>query len=126
LNGWQDFETSWVEISHNIEGKEERTVKQMDTTSIVQAVADALDRDVVHKEGDINNTIITDYITHIFYPKGTEIQIDEEALYELGVILIAIDSIPADRSEGNRSGGQSHQRVYNPRSLVDALLDLAA
>ena len=125
LNGWQDFETSWVEISNNIEGKEERTVKQMDTTSIVQAVADALDRDVVQKEGDINNTIITDYITHIFYPKGTEIQIDEEALYEL-VILSAIDSIPADMSEGNRSGGNSHQRVYNPRSLVDALLDLAA
>ncbi|KAL7466202.1 hypothetical protein ACHAXS_006489 [Conticribra weissflogii] len=93
---------------------------------------------------------VTDYITHILYPIGTEIEIDEQSLYEVclsrqrvrekllcqsmstkrevvsRITVVGVASIPANRcSDGRRSGGQSHLRVFDPRALVDSLLDLA-
>ena len=85
--------------------------------------------------------LVTDYITHIFYPVGTEIDIDELSLanfcaarrqqgrgQECAAIQVrGIESIPADTcSEGSKSGGQSHHRVFDPRALVSALLDLTS
>ena len=126
LNGWHDCETSWVES--NKDGSEQ-VVKQMNTNSIVKAVINALDQDDIHRnngDGD-SNTITTDYITHIFYPIGTEIDIDEQSLLKLGIEVRGIESIPANTcSEGSRSGGQSHHVVYDTKCLVDALLSLAA
>jgi hypothetical protein len=142
LNGWYDCETSWTDSSGDDEGNCE--VRQMDASSIVKAVVDALDQG-----GDadgVSISLVTDYITHIFYPIGTEINIDEQLLATLceqylyrksqsitlehrqdqQIIQIrGIDSIPANTcSEGIRSGGQTHHRVFNPRALVDELLKI--
>ena len=132
LNGWHDCETSWVEASN--EDGSKQVVKQMHANSIVQAVINALDQDSVHSNNDDNDdeengssTITTDYITHIFYPIGTEIDIDEQSLLKLGIEVRGIESIPANTcSEGSRSGGQYHHVVYDTKCLVDALLSLAA
>ena len=93
----------------------------------------ALDQDGIstsNNDDDEENgssTITTDYITHIFYPIGTEIDIDEQSLLKLGIEVRGIESIPANTcSEGSRSGGQSHHVVYDTKCLVDALLSLAA
>ena len=134
LNGWHDCETSWVEKSNEDDGSSKQVVKQMNANSIVQAVIDALDQDGSHSNNDDDDdedngssTITTDYITHIFYPLGTEIDIDEQSLLKLGIEVRGIESIPANTcSEGSRSGGQSHHVVYDTKCLVDALLSLAA
>jgi len=129
LNGWHDCETSWVETSNDEDGSKQ-VVKQMNANSIVQAVINALGQDGIHSnddEDDNGSTITTDYITHIFYPIGTEIDIDEESLLNLGIEVRGIESIPANTcSEGSRSGGQSHHIVYDTKCLVDALLSLTA
>jgi len=127
LNGWHDCETSWVETLDEDGSKQ---VKQMDADSIVQAVINALDQDGINSSNDNDENgsskISTDYITHIFYPIGTEIDIDEHSLLKLGIEVRGIDSIPANTcSEGSRSGGQSHHVVYDTKCLVDALLSLA-
>lgn len=126
LNGWHDCETSWVET--NYEDGSKQVVKQMNANSIVQAVINALNQDGDHSNNDEeDSTISTDYITHIFYPIGTEIDIDEQSLLKLGIEVRGIESIPANTcSEGSRSGGQSHHVVYDTKCLVDALLSLAA
>jgi len=134
LNGWHDSETSWVEASGGGDG--ERAVKRMDSMDFVEAVVDALTR------GDDANGHVTDYITHIFYPIGTEIEIDERALADfctswhqqklqqwgdVAIQVRGIKSIPADTcSDGSRSGGRAHHRVFDPRALVDALLQLTS
>jgi len=127
LNGWHDCETSWAET--NDEDGSKQVVKQMNANSIVQAVINALDQDGMHTNDDENSssTITTDYITHIFYPIGTEMDIDEQSLLKLGIEVRGIESIPANTClEGSRSGGQSHHVVYDTKCLVDALLSLAA
>lgn len=53
-------------------------MRQLDASSIVKAVVDALDQG-----GDVDSngssvSLVTDYITHTFYPIGTEIEIDEQ------------------------------------------------
>ena len=119
LNGWHDQETSFA--AHNDDG--ELVVNQMDATSIVQAVVDALNQ----YENREEDHPITDYVTHLCYPHGTEISIDEQLLADDGLRLKEIESIPANScSEGSRSGGQSHHPVFDPRALVDELLCLAA
>jgi len=129
LNGWHDCETSWVET--NEEDGSEQVVKQMNANSIVQAVINALNQDGDHNSSNDNDEdngsiITTDYITHIFYPIGTEIDIDEQALLKLGIEVRGIESIPANTcSEGSRSGVQSYHVVYDTKCLVDALLSLA-
>ena len=126
LNGWHDCETSWVETLD--EDGSKQVVKQMDANSIVQAVINALDQDGDHTNNDEEgSTISTDYITHIFYPMGTEIDIDEQSLLNLGIEVRGIESIAANTcSEGSRSGGQPHHVVFDTKCLVDALLSLAA
>lgn len=134
LNGWHDSETSWAEACDN----EDRVVKRMDATHFAKAVVDAL-----HANGGVGDSdrtpLVTDYITHIFYPVGTEIGVDEKALTDFCnsrhqqqqpkrecIVIRGIESIPADScSDGSRSGGLAYHRVFNPRALVDALLDLA-
>jgi hypothetical protein len=144
LNGWIDYETSWTESSFGDEG-EESLVRQMDASSIVQAVVEALDQGVgVDRNGE-SISLVTDYITHIFYPSGTEVVVDEQQLETLCeqylhrdgrmvehrqdhpfIQVRGINSIPANScSEGIRSGGLTHHRVFDPRALVDALLSLA-
>jgi len=144
LNGWHDHETSWADSSCSGSDNGELIVRRMNATSIVQAVVQALDQGNNDKAN--NNTkiipLVTDYITHIFYPSGTEIDIDEKSLAEYCmsrnqaaaqthdhhtfIQIGEIESIPANTcSEGRRSGGTSHQYVFNPRALVDALLGLA-
>jgi len=114
------------------------------------------ERDANHfdkEEGGFGSKVIpsvTDYITHIVYPIGTEIEIDEQSLYEVclsrervrekllrpsgtterknadRITVVGVRSIPANIcSDGRRSGGQSHLRVFDPRALVDSLLNLA-
>jgi hypothetical protein len=149
LNGWHDCETSWAESSATGDG--ERIVKKMDATAIVKALVDALDQGEVYAAGsdDVDDNdvadrhipLVTDYVTHIFYPVGTEINLDELSLVNFctarqqqgrgkectAIQIRAIESIPADTcSEGSKSGGQSHHRVFDPRALVDALLDLTS
>lgn len=42
------------------------------------------------------------------------------------ITVVGVRSIPANIcSDGRRSGGQSHLRVFDPRALVDSLLNLA-
>ncbi len=141
LNGWHDYETSWTESSGD--GDDVSIVKQMDASSIVKAVVDALDQGGDVGRNGLSVSLATDYITHIFYPIGTEIDIDEQLLAkylrrnEQSILaerrqdhpfiqIRAIDSIPAHTcSEGIRSGGQTHHRVFDPRALVDAFIDLA-
>ncbi|KAL7543790.1 hypothetical protein ACHAXR_013241 [Thalassiosira sp. AJA248-18] len=142
LNGWHDSETSWAEPSRSDNG--ERIVKRMDATSFVEAVVDALDQERLSTRLDSQDDnsdsdsgpipLVTDYITHILFPVGTEIDIDETSLNKYcmrrqgnpAIHVRGIDSIPADTCvEGSRSGGQSHHRVFDPHALVDALLDLA-
>jgi hypothetical protein len=152
LNGWHDYETSWADSScsgSDDDNGGELIVRRMDATSIVQAVVQALDQgNYSNDEVDDNSTtkiipLVTDYITHIFYPSGTEIDIDEKSLAEYCmsrdqagetydhhhhtfIQIREIESIPADTcSEGRRSGGTSNQYVFNPQALVDALLGLA-
>ena len=177
LNGWHDHETTFMETSSD----GDTAVKSMDATSIVQAVVHAFDRGGIlsgvysksqfswdDSDEQLNNDdenssddgrvlepipLITDYITHIFYPIGTEIEIDEQSLHELCVSrrvsasagiadhlnkkfiesnrdhisIIGIPSIPADQCvEGKRSGGRNDHRVFEAGKLVDALLDLAS
>ena len=55
----------------------------MDATSIVQAVVDALNQD--------KNRPITDCVTHLCYPHGTEISIDEQLLTKDGIQLKEIE-----------------------------------
>mmetsp|Transcript_33837 Transcript_33837/g.59394 ORF Transcript_33837/g.59394 Transcript_33837/m.59394 type:complete len:781 (+) Transcript_33837:74-2416(+) len=145
LNGWHDSETSWAESSGS-DDDGDRTLKRMDATSFVKAVVDALYHtgSDVHRGDDVNSDVgdssptplVTDYITHILYPIGTEIEINEQSLAEscnsrrqqqrIELQVRGIESIPADTcSEGSRSGGLAHHRVFDPRALVDALLDLA-
>ena len=133
LNGWHDCETSWNESFH---GNDE--VRNMDASSIVKAVVDSLDQGC---NGQLASQV-TDYITHIFYPIGTEVHVDEQSLATLCeeyghtnkishqkhpfIQIRGIESIPANTcSEGIRSGGQVQHRVFDPPTLVDALLDLA-
>ena len=133
LNGWYDCETCWSDPSVGDDG-----VRRMELTSIVKAVVQALDSSV-KVGGSDRPPLVTDYITHIFYPIGTEIKIDDESLAEFCMLrgqhlcqqdhtfiqIHGIESIPADTcSEGSRSGGQSHQRIFDPHALVDALLGL--
>jgi cathepsin L len=149
LNGWHDYETSWADSScsgSDDNDGDELIVRRMNATSIVQAVVQALDQGNSNDEVDDNSTriipLVTDYITHIFYPSGTEIDIDEKSLAEYCmsrdqagetydhhhtfIQIREIESIPANTcSEGRRSGGTSNQYVFNPRALVDALLGLA-
>lgn len=135
LNGWHDSETSWAEASETDAG--DRVVKKMDATYFVRAVVDALCANGGVGDGGQNNSV-ADYLTHIFYPVGSEIEIDEGALAAycnaqqhqrddcFAIQIKGIESIPADTcSEGCRSGGLAHHRVFDPRALVDALLDLA-
>ena len=117
----------------------------MDATSFVEAIVDALDQG--KEEDDDSSGIckgqrpsVTDYITHLLYPLGTEISIDNASLNKLctergqqsnhphaSIQVMGIPSIPANEcSEGSRSGGKSNHRVFDTRSLVDALLDLAS
>ncbi|KAL7548534.1 hypothetical protein ACHAWF_011820 [Thalassiosira exigua] len=138
LNGWHDSETSWAEPRDG----GDPIVSRMDATSFVRAVVDALDQGGANPDagsGDDNDLpLVTDYITHVFYPIGTEIEIDERALdifrhsrspkaqKEPFIRCKAIESIPADTcSEGSRSGGRSRHRIFDPRALVDSLLGLA-
>jgi hypothetical protein len=132
LNGWYDCETSWSDPSVS--------VRRMDLTSIVKAVVRALDQGNVQADGsDRPIPLVTDFITHIFYPIGTEIKIDDDLLAEYCMLrgqhlcnqdhtfiqIQGIKSIPAETcSEGCRSEGLSHQRVFDPQALVDALLGL--
>ena len=112
----------------------------MNASNFVRAVVDALRTNAGVVGDDRTPLAATDYVTHIFYPIGTEIAIGERALVEFcnldsrgerrgertGIEVRGIESIPADScSDGSRSGGLSHHRVFDPRALVDALLDLA-
>jgi len=134
LNGWHDRETCWSETDTR---SGELVVRRMDATDFVKAIVDALD------QGNGRQIpLVTDYITHIFFPSGTEIDIDESSLAEYcksrlqegghmpssqsRIAIQSVESISANNSEGQRSGGQGHNRVYDPRALVDSLLDLAS
>jgi hypothetical protein len=96
LNGWHDRETSWSEL----EG-DELIVKKMDAT--VKAIVNALDQggrwsnledstdaSGIEQSYDLDDTtwrlqsppLVTDYITHVLYPIGTEIDIDEQSLLQ--------------------------------------------
>lgn len=136
LNGWHDSETSWTEFGED----GERIVKQMDAVSIVQAVVDALDQGSHCADHEQVTPLVTDYITHIFFPQGTEISVNEREIKDLcaereqrlqrrGHVEIqvrSIASIPASScSEGKRSGGKGCHRVFDPHALVDELLGLA-
>lgn len=137
LNGWHDSETSWTECPGSREGK--RIVKQIDATGFVKAVVDALHNGRSRgsaQQGHDPTPFVTDYITHILFPIGTEIRIDEESLADFcnhprrqkrtAIEVRGVASIPADTcSEGSRSGGLAHHCVFDPRALVDSLLDLA-
>jgi len=142
LNGWHDHETTWLETSRD----GSVVVKQMDATAIVQTIANAFDRgNEQFKDDEDDSTdgsvtpipLITDYITHILYPIGSEIDINEQSLEELctsrrrsrsqhaasvgisgehnklsshldRIEVMGIASIPADECvEGKRSGGQA-------------------
>ena len=84
LNGWHDRETSWCELQND-----KLTVKKMDATAFVKAIVDALDQgdrrtnleDVDVDSGD-NSPLVTDYVTHVLYPIGTEIDMNEQSLHE--------------------------------------------
>ncbi|KAL7495044.1 hypothetical protein ACHAWT_003797 [Skeletonema menzelii] len=160
LNGWHDHETTWLETSRD----GSVVVKQMDATAIVQTIANAFDRgNEQFKDDEDDSTdgsvtpipLITDYITHILYPIGSEIDINEQSLEELctsrrrsrsqhaasvgisgehnklsshldRIEVMGIASIPADECvEGKRSGGSSRHRIFDASSLVNALLELA-
>ena len=139
LNGWHDRETCWSEMDTRLG---ELVVRRMGATDIVKAVVDALDQG-----NGRQSPPVTDYITHILFPEGTEIDIDEHSLAEYcnsrlqqrdrmpasqssfretRIAIQSVESIPANNSEGVRSGGQVHNRVYDPGALVDLLLDLAS
>ncbi len=178
LNGWHDHETTWLETSSD----GTVAVKKMDATSIVNAVASAFDRGGVlsglYSESDFSLDdrgtpeqckedeygsddgrgltaipLITDYITHILYPIGGEIEINKQSLDELcatrqrqrsqhaasagiteqlssnidRIEVMGIASIAADKCvEGKRSGGGSQHRIFDAGALVDALLELAS
>jgi 2-phospho-L-lactate transferase/gluconeogenesis factor (CofD/UPF0052 family) len=94
LNGWHDRETSWSEVEN-----EELVVKKMDATACVKAIVDALDQggrwanlDQLTDEFETGQTfdvdslsappLVTEYITHILYPIGTEIDLNEQSLLE--------------------------------------------
>mmetsp|Transcript_7863 Transcript_7863/g.12312 ORF Transcript_7863/g.12312 Transcript_7863/m.12312 type:complete len:273 (-) Transcript_7863:564-1382(-) len=90
LNGWHDHETTWLETSSDGSA----AVKKMDATAIVQTIASAFDRGIEQSFKDDEDDshdgcnvapipLITDYITHILYPIGTEIDINEQSLEEL-------------------------------------------
>ena len=191
LNGWHDKETCWAEPAENgVDG--EIVVKRMDATMIVKAVVDALDQgragrvsngDENENDGDSTRLdgvdvddgtpsesfpLVTDYVTHVLHPIGTEIEIDERSLQEYcqrrrrmrrrqmrqrrepaspdetpapsesdasvpstanfddAIVVMGVPSIPANAcSEGSRSGGRSRHRIFDPRALVDVLLDLS-
>lgn len=163
LNGWHDHETTWLETSSDGSA----VVKKMDATAIVQTIASAFDRGIEQSFKDDDDDshddcsvtpipLITDYITHILYPIGTEIDINEQSLEELctsrqrlrsqraasvgitgqhnelssqldRIEVIGIASIPADEcAEGKRSGGASRHRIFDAGALVNALLQLAS
>ena len=153
LNGWHDRETSWVELEKNV-----LVVKKMDATACVKAVVDALDQGGIVSD-DENDEItpsksfplVTDYISHILFPIGTEIEINEQSLREFcqkranlieghtqespqadtsreieSIKLIGVQSMPAHTCpEGIRSGGKTNHRIFHTPSLVDTILDLA-
>ena len=95
LNGWHDRETSWSELEND-----QLIARKMDATAYVKAIVNALDQggkwsnlsqpsDELGAEQaiDFDDTsslqsppLVTDYITHILYPIGTEIDINEDSL----------------------------------------------
>ncbi|KAL3774715.1 hypothetical protein ACHAWO_011415 [Cyclotella atomus] len=94
LNGWHDRETSWSELEGN-----DLLVKKMDATACVKAIVNALDQggrwsnfedtSEIEQSCDFDNTsrlqsppLVTDYITHVLYPIGTEIELDEQSLLQ--------------------------------------------
>mmetsp|Transcript_7103 Transcript_7103/g.10354 ORF Transcript_7103/g.10354 Transcript_7103/m.10354 type:complete len:796 (-) Transcript_7103:21-2408(-) len=159
LNGWHDHETTWLETSSDGSA----VVKQMDATAIVQTIASAFDRGIEQSFKDDEDDsldgcsvtpvpLITDYITHILYPIGSEVDINDQSLEELctsrsqlaasvgiagqhnelssqldRIEVIGIASMPADEcAEGKRSGGASRHRIFDAGALVNALLELAS
>lgn len=153
LNGWHDRETSWVELEKNV-----LVVKKMDATACVKAVVDALDQGGKVSDDDNDEItpsksfpLVTDYISHILFPIGTEIEINEQSLREFcqkranlierhtqespqadtsreieSIKLIGVQSMPANTCpEGIRSGGKTNHRIFHTPSLVDTILDLA-
>ncbi|EJK53577.1 hypothetical protein THAOC_26961 [Thalassiosira oceanica] len=97
------------------------------------------ERPALDQGNDRQIPLVTDYITHIFFPSGTEIDIDESSLAEYcnsrlqegdhmpssqsRIAIQSVESISANNSEGQRSGGQGHNRVYDPRALSHAQHD---
>lgn len=105
LNGWHDRETSWVEMEgpgdEGINATKKSVVKRMDAAMFVQAVVDALDGGCLRSgrysshavngssdeeaEEPCSRTLppVTNYVTHVLYPRGTEVEIDQNSLDEL-------------------------------------------
>ena len=148
LNGWHDHETTWLETS----SVGSVIVKQMDATSIVQAIASAFDRGGVlsglYSESDLSSLddkgapwrneqqckddeddsddgrgvtpipLITDYITHILYPIGSEIEINEQSLDELCASRQRLRSHHAAASVSNT---EEHNKLSSNLDRIDVM-----
>ena len=94
LNGWHDRETSWCDVQND-----ELIIRKMDATACVKAIVDALDQggrwsNLENSDGEsgvdssfevsepFSPPLVTDYITHVLYPIGTEIDMNEQSLHE--------------------------------------------
>jgi 2-phospho-L-lactate transferase/gluconeogenesis factor (CofD/UPF0052 family) len=143
LNGWHDKETSWTETV-----EDDMVVRQMDATACVRVIVDALDQrgkwsrleEGIKDEDVYDLPLVTDYVTHILYPIGTEIELKEKTLLDYclerkslrdqhleqdmiekevaSIKLVGVKSIPLNSSSEGK-------RIFHPPSLVDAILDLA-
>jgi len=144
LNGWHDKETSWYTKDGN--------VNAMDAAMFVEAIADALDSSYMRSElFSCSKSLpkISDYVTHILYPKEGEIDVAVDSLDKLCSLrrsaiksnsissdvndedksakniiqTIQVNSVPAD-IEGCRSGGKSYHRIFDSKAFVETLKNI--
>ena len=135
LNGWHDRETSWVSVDPATGEDVERA---LDAAGFVRAICDALDgsyeRTAAAARGDPGLTrkrpAVCDYVTHLLYPEGCEVDIDVDSIAALvqargggnPVKVIRVASEPATAAaEGVASGAPDSAVVFHPRALVNAL-----
>jgi len=137
LNGWHDRETTW-KLSDG-------TIETMDATQYVEAVVNALDSSFLlrdgcskHSNGDKSTLpLVTDYITHILYPQGGEVEINLTTLTEFckkrsmyrddseernSIQVEEVESMAADKhAESSKKRGTSQHRAFDPEALVFVL-----
>ncbi|KDD75831.1 UPF0052 hypothetical protein [Helicosporidium sp. ATCC 50920] len=97
----------------------------MDAADCVRAVAAALNREGQGPDRALPNAA-ADYVTHLLYPAGGTVHVNEQRLGALGVAhVVAVPSVGDCQAPKANGGGKEGGRVYDPAALAAALQGIA-